>query len=478
MKQDEHHDPGITVPAQQNVGRTSGTIVQRWNDDFTRYRANRRARLWVVYATIARRLLLRDRQAEVARRSRAYAQQPDRDAVEAHQTAAFNRVWAYCLRQVPFYRAWAAEHDLPDRVRHVTDLRHWPVLTKQVVLARHDEVFQGCDPTAAYGTGGTTGTPARYPRGPQDAVGSYADTYSGRAWWGLRPFDPYVHLWGHSHLFGGSRTARVRRALADRAVNAVRLDAYDLSDEALARDLAAVVRTDPVYLVGYTSAVFRLARHVESTGARLRLRRLRAVVVTAETASAADVDVVGRVFRVPVVIEYGSGETGTLATSRGSTWPLHVLWAGCVVQLDAHDDVVVTTLNDRLFPLVNYATGDRAEPGDVRDGNALTLARVLGRRQEVMRVRDVDGRTLELSLILPVHILKLQHGVTAVQFRQTDDLLTIFLSGTQPLDLDAVAASFARELRRDHPGFDPRSVAFRQIASPVLTPAGKHAVFV
>lgn len=432
-----------------------------------------------MYAPALRRMLFTDRQREVAQRSELYVKVKDRTDIELHQVERFNTMWRHCLQSVPFYTRWAQEHSLPRQISRPSDLRDFPLLTKRVLNERADEVFQGGVITAAYSTGGTTGTPVRYPRGEADAQSIYANTYIARAWWDVRPFDSYVHLWGHAHLFGGTPFARLRRQVADRIVNATRLNAYELTPAALESHYRALLKRNPKYLVGYTSAVCRLARHIDAQGdSPLAPSQLRAVVVTAETVTEADVELIRHVFGVPVVTEYGAAETGVIAASCQATWPLQVLWDSFVVLLGADQSIAVTTLNDRLFPLVNYSIGDLAEPGDVVAGNALTLSAVVGRSQDVVRVGTVDGGGLELSAILPVHVLKSEPGIVSVQFAQhRGDRLRIFLHADRPLALEEIAERFHAALRSDHPLYDTASVAFEQIAAPILTKAGKQALF-
>lgn len=436
-----------------------------------------------MHAPLLRSVLLRDRQQLVAKQAELYAQDLSRAEVELHQLDRFNAVWAYCLAEIPFYQAWAAEHDLPSRLGSLSELHAFPLLTKTDIVNRADEVFENGKITAAYSTGGSSGEPARYPRGEKDADASYANIYAGRAWWGIRPFDSYLHLWGHSHLFGGSglsgRVVKAKRKLADAMANAVRVNAYDMTTEALQSHHAALVRANPVYIVGYTSAVFKLARHIESTGADVTgLTKLKAVIVTAETVTKSDADLISRVLGAPVVIEYGAAETGVMALSRGDSWPLQVMWQNNILTIkDA--DIVVTTLTDRLFPLINYAIGDRAEGGDVVNGNALALGAVTGRAKDVVTVATTDGRELELSAILPVHLLKGEPGITAVQFRQEGPSnVRVFLSADRHLTLEGVAKVFNSHMLKDHPDYDPASVQFELVDSPVLTKAGKQALFV
>ncbi|WP_148709958.1 hypothetical protein [Micromonospora sp. M71_S20] len=429
------------------------------------------------------RVLLRTRHRRLKRAITRYSQRPDRAWIERQQVRRFNQTWAYCLAEVPFYRAWRREHGLPERIDRPSALRSFPPLTKEILIARQDEIFQGGRIVDAYTTGGSTGQPTRYPRGADEAGHRWVDAYLGRHWAGIRPTDPSLLLWGHAHLFGSGprgRVAQARRRVADAVMNITRLNAYDLSEPSLLAHYTALRSHDPISLEGYTSAVFKLARYIESNRLDLgrRPRRLRAVVLCAETASDADIALVERVFRAPAVIEYGSAETGVLAMSRRYTRDIRVFWDSFTCLVDDDGELQVTTLNPRLFPLVHYAVGDRVVPSDMIDGNVLAFHAVLGRRQDVVQVAAARG-VLDLSAILPVHILKSYPDIVGVQFRQVSpEDLRIYVEATRQLDLTDVARYFARELSRDHPEFVPSSVNFTQISEPARTTAGKHALFV
>ncbi|AXH00705.1 hypothetical protein DVJ83_16250 (plasmid) [Deinococcus wulumuqiensis] len=359
------------------------------------------------------------------------------------------------------------------------EIQLFPPLTKKEIIGRSDEIFQHGAITQAYSTGGSSGEPTRFPAALHEALDNYARTYAARSWWGLQPMDPYLHIWGHSHLFGGGPVQKLKRRVQDTLSGAMRVNAYDMSEEGIAGHYQALIRQNPMSIIGYTSAVFRLARHIEHHKLRTRgLTRLKAVIVTSETVTEPDIEVLERVFGVPVVIEYGSAETGTIATSRGNSFPLQVLHLSNLVQLASEGGIRVTTLTDRIFPLINYDIGDRGEAAERSGGSVLKLAHVQGRAREVVKVRKVNGQMLELSPILPVHILKSEPGIVAVQYRQHADRLEILLTGHGELPLSELAQLFGQRLGTDHPDFDPASVTFEQVPAPVLTKAGKHALFV
>lgn len=432
---------------------------------------------------LRRTFLMRDRQREVARVGEIYAATTSAVNIENRQVQKFNTVWRYCLAEVPFYRRWAADHGLPSSIGSVSDLHDFPVLQKHDIVENHDEIFQGGRIKLAYSTGGTTGTPTRYPLGPGEALINYANTYAARAWWGIRPFDSYVHLWGHSHLFAGGmrgRIAKAKRRVADDLINATRLNAYDMTEAALHRHYTDMCSSRPSFLVGYTSAVVKLAHFIERTGLdTCPLKAMKAVIVTAETVTELDARIIGRVFATPVVTEYGSAETGTIAVSRGGTWPLQVLWDSFALTVGPDDALAVTTLSPRLFPLIRYGIGDQVTAMPDSLGNVHELAAVRGRAHDVIRVGTVDGDALELSAILPVHILKNDNRVISVQFRQeTEHRLRIFVQAGAPITVPEISSFFAQRLQLDHPSFDPSSVEIEMVREPKLTKAGKHALFV
>jgi phenylacetate-CoA ligase len=428
-----------------------------------------------------RSVFLTGRQREIARKRDLYDRPAPVTEIARAQVDGFNRIWRHCVAEVPFYQRWSRTHGLPERITRLADLADFPVLRKRDVVDHEDEIFQHGRIKDYCSTGGSTGTPMRFPRQPRDTLDAYANLYVGRGWWGLRPFDSFVHLWGHAHLFS-TRPHRwlikARRALADRFVNGTRLNAYDQSEAAVRSHYRAVIARDATYLVGFTSTLFKLARFMQSEGLAPPAR-LRAVVVTAEMVTPAEVELIETAFRVPVVVEYGAGEVGVIAVSRGQTWPLQVFWDSVLVRPADGGGVRLTTLNDRLFPLINYDIGDLV---DIADGDADTVIRIAsvrGRQQDVIRVSSRDGATIELLALMPIQILKYQPGIVAVQFRQDGPgRLRIFLQMRDEPRLSDVAAVFTREVLRYQPTFDPTSVTFELVDEPALTPAGKHRLFV
>jgi phenylacetate-CoA ligase len=148
----------------------------------------------------------------------------------------------------------------------------------------------------------------------------------------------------------------------------------------------------------------RLAAKLFEAGANLPAYPT-VVVIGAETQSEADVAVITRVFRCPVLNRYGTTETGYLAqTCPDNPAVLHVNSAGHILRVIREDGaaaapgesgrVVVTDLTNWVMPFINYDLGDRAVAGGpCHCGRGFpTLTNLEGRTGEV--IRTVNGKLI------------------------------------------------------------------------------------
>lgn len=435
-----------------------------------------------MYPALARATAGRKWRRQVKTFARPYEAGLSRPEIEARQLEKFNEVWGSALESSIFYREWAKRHDLPAAISSLDELDVFPELTKADIVQNADKVFQwvdGREVSDAYVTGGSTGKPGRFPRGAGEGVARRANIFMAREWWGVKMFDPYIHFWGHVHLHAGWKAATKRR-IKDRLVNGMRLSSYRTNEAAQAEYAERMLKTNPAYVIGYTSTIFKVARKLEEMGhGPSDFPRLRALFATSETASQADADQVRRTFGIPLALEYGASELGVVAHSRTDTWPLQVLWDSFIVRVNANGELVITSLDDRIFPLVNYRIGDLVDGGDVVTGNALTLGRIKGRAHEVVPFRDLDGERLDFFVGEPVHVLKGIPGVMSVQYRVVDGTeTTVLVTGSERLDLSLVRDRLVKALRLGHPNLDPASVRLEQTEEPILTPAGKHQMII
>lgn len=194
------------------------------------------------------------------------------------------------------------------------------------------------------------------------------------------------------------------------------------SGETLTRLAPAVVTGDPDSLAA-------MAERIEGGDARVRAR------LVLSSAFALPEPLRERLERLTgaVVVEYYSmAETGPIAWRCPAAGRFHVLSPACVLE-SVGDEIVLTNLRNRLFPLIRYRTGDLGEvrPDDgpcacgSRGDHLVALAGRL-----VSRFVTAAGARVDPSQLQP---LLSRLGARQFQLRQESvDRLVVRLHGEQP----------------------------------------------
>lgn len=416
------------------------------------------------------------------RATNVYQQRVAHDDIEKHQVRHFNRQWSYCVNELPFYQQWQLKNDLPAQIQSLSDLASFPVLRKADLRENLELVFQGLPEGSYYETGGSTAEPTRFPRGEEESDDAFANNYVGRLWWGLKPYEKSVHVWGHSHLYGvGLRryAQKAKRYTLDKLGRTLRLDGYQYSDQAALMQLERIITYRPKHIIGYSSAIARIARAVSPvTQARLHALGLSGIVVTSDTLDAADEATIRSAFQCPIIIEYGAAETGVIAVSRNETHEIRVLWASQLLKANKAGTVRVSTLSKRRFPLINYSLDDTVKTREVTsNGSVLSVSEILGRTADMVTVRTNSESDVVLGVLQLTHIIKSHHAVAAVQYSQLpNSRVRVHAQLDSEADLTEVDQAFRRLLHREYPHIDQSAVEVVSSPHQIRTRAGKHMV--
>lgn len=425
---------------------------------------------------IAKRLL-QSRVPALLEHVQTYAEFEDVKAITQIQCDSFNAHWENAWRNIPFYAAWKAEYKLPERIGGVQDLADFPILTKSVLSDRRSLVVRTPGIERYTLTGGTSGVSTAFPMNSDDAKTSWTNTHLGRHWNGIGPGDRLFMIWGHSHLFSGRGAWRKQfmRQLKDWAANIDRKSAYNLSATELEMMATSINRARPMYVIGYGSCLAQLSYYLKDQGRDLTSAGVHRVVNTSETMVVADVPHVEDAFGCPVVNEYGSAEAGVIGYSEGSLYPVKIFWNDFIVRL-VDRRIVLTTLGDRCFPLINYDTEDLSDDLAPEAGSALELQSLLGKAREIFTIRDVAGQEHDVSVVLFDHVLKQIPQVRSLHYTlQHDGRLKInYTSDGPPLNDFELWNILGQGLAREGITITPEMVVFSHLDLPLQTKAGKR----
>jgi len=399
------------------------------------------------------------------------------------QLADLNTAWKESLARSPWARAMAKTQNLPDRFASWAEFDAiTPVMDKNRLRQTLSRVESVNGRVQWRATGGSTGEPFNFPVWPEEGKVSGLDIWLGRSRQGIRPDDPVFLLWGHAHLLGtGLKGAlnKVKRSAYDRLLGYTRVSAYGLSPAKLTVGCDQLLSRKPRYVIGYSSALDRFARHNSDRADDIAKLNLKAVIATAESFPRSDsAEVISRTFGAPVVMEYGAVETGPLAyQDHHGNYP--VFHAHHRLSLRGGEgptanEILVTSLYPRALPLMRYALGDLAEvaPGDIEQGSLMRLRRVMGRCNDIV--------TLPNAAV--VHSEAFTHCVRDIP--EINAFQVVIGKGAWPriryaasADLpDGTKAEIRRRLSCVHEGLE--GTAFERVDDIALSIAGKHQMVV
>ena len=401
--------------------------------------------------------------------------------IEEYQLKKFNLMWSKASSEINFYKFWKNKFHLPNEIESIHDLVDFPVLLKEDINNYRDLIFDIKGKYKTISTGGSTGVPTTFPVSSGELDEIYANVYICRGWWGIKPFEKVCLLWGHSHLFGSGIKGQLNeylRQIKDNFINTKRLNAYDMRPDTIKKYYNEILRYRPNALIGYSSSLYKISRFIlDNDLTAIKNLKLKAVIATAETLSEIEAICIQKAFGAPVVIEYGSAEMGVVSYSNPGKANV-VLWDTFYCHSDRKNVLHTTSLNDRVFPLINYYTGDLVDKHNNRHG-ILSFNSIVGREKQDLTLKTVSGEKLVCSGILFVHILKNYPFIYSVQCKQiTNTKVLISLVSNKKLDLISVKKFFYEEISKTHPKIDWESIEVRQVLDVIRTIAGKEKIIV
>ena len=209
------------------------------------------------------------------------------DEIKQYQIDHFNKIWHKAIIEIPFYQHWKKKYNLPNFIKSLDELKYFPVLEKKHIQKNQDSIFLSLKNYNVISTGGSTGKPTRFPISDEELLNSYANQYLARGWWGIKPLDRIIFIWGHSHLFGDGIKGKInqyKRLLYDWIINTKRLSAYDMSLNSIEKYYQILKKSNPVMIMGYTSSIYKIAKYIDENNLNIKNHsNLKGVVVTSET---------------------------------------------------------------------------------------------------------------------------------------------------------------------------------------------------
>lgn len=156
--------------------------------------------------------------------------------------------------------------------------------------------------------------------------------------------------------------AGLTEKIKDTILNRVRFDSTTSSVEHFENSISKFKNIKFEYLYGYTSAIVLFCRYLIEKNILLKniCPTIKLVVVTAETCTKEDKEVIEKATGVKVKNEYGSADLGMIAFEC-SYGHFHLVEENLYVETNDNNEIIITDLCNKSFPFVKYKLGDMAK---------------------------------------------------------------------------------------------------------------------
>lgn len=285
-----------------------------------------------------------------------------RDELQTLASEKLQRVLRHAAETVPYYRAYFSKKGLAAENLRLED---FPIVEKKDIRG-HEEEFVSTEWKGRKinwsRTSGSTGEPFRFGRTEYEYT--YTTLWRGMARFGIRPGDKRVLVKGVDETASISPFTKLKRMVYGWLNRCIVIDAHFLakSEANIAAELNRIMAYKPQYFHGYVSSIYLLAQYAEQHGIDLAALKVKAIVTESEKCHDFQRELMERVFKAPVVENYGCVEFGMLAQPAKDGKPCinedHVY-----VETTPEGEAVYTNLDEYGFPLIRFKNGDLIKIG-------------------------------------------------------------------------------------------------------------------
>lgn len=322
------------------------------------------------------------------------------DELEHQQNESLKCLLDFCLGHVPYYQRLLKSLCLTKAdFKTIKDLEKLPILTKDQIKGKWKDFIPANTKTNFTNewTGGSTGEPLKFRMSKECYERGVALLLKGWGFGGYKLGDRLSVIAGASLV---SNTETFKKKAQDLVMNLRHYSSYGMDSQILNEYLLHMNKWKPVFIRGYASSLYILAKHVDENSSKLTFP-LKGIFSTAESLTTRQRELIEKVFRVKVYDNYGLNDGGVSAYECHEHNGMHVDYERSILQTVDDSGVVITgkigkiiatSLYNFAMPFLRYDTGDLGIIDDTNPcpcGNKRPLLKkVYGRTTDYLKLNN------------------------------------------------------------------------------------------
>lgn len=381
--------------------------------------------------------------------------------LETQSWIKYSRLLDYAYNNTVYYKEVFDQLSLkPKDIQSFSDLNQLPVLTKDILIDRGDDLISkeyAKSDLIKDSSGGSTGKPTIFYKDAYRNSIRRADQYRHDKWSGWDIGKKYALLWGAPG--DNSHYKNLKERIYFRYIERnIILDAFDVSVKKYDEFTRQLESYKPSMILGYANLLYQYALYLKKDMPTHKIRP-KGIVSSAETLTSEMREVIEETFHCKVFNRYGSREVGLIASECDRQSGLHINYDNIHLEIvDSHykpvtvgnaGNILVTDYYNKAMPLIRYELGDVGvmSTKQCECGRKLPLLeKVVGRKSDFFKSRDgvlVHGEYF-------THLFYGLEGVKQFQVIQTKvDEVVINIAQSKQADLTIVKSSINSKLGGD-----------------------------
>lgn len=270
------------------------------------------------------------------------------EELEVYQLKQFKELLSFAKLNSVFYQDLYSDIDV-DKIISLKDLEKLPVITKKDLIENTQKIHTKNNFSKLFKatTSGSTGESLVFDREESADSFNRASIFRGYSWYDVSPWELNGYFWG----FNFSKKEKLKTQLLDLLQNRFRLFTYE--EESFKGFVRKLKKSS--YLHGYSSMIYQTAKLINQQGKSVDFK-IKMVKGTSEKIFDKYQDEVQKAFGQKMISEYGATESGIIAFEcpKGN---MHINMEGVIVE-EIENEIVVTNLQMKSFPIIRYKLGD------------------------------------------------------------------------------------------------------------------------
>lgn len=309
------------------------------------------------------------------------------------------KILLYSFKYVPYYISMfknlgIEEVDLKNF--ELKDLKKLPLLEKKVVAEKLDRfVPSNVKKLQYYETSGTTGTPLKIYYSSEDHKRVFAAMVARfHNWAKVNPTDKHITFGGRT-IFK-TKDPKNRFWRYNIFENQLYMSAFHLSPETVKYYVEKINSFNPVFINGYTSAIYYVAKQILEKG--LKTRKIPVILTSSDKLTRQMREIINKAWSAKIFDGYSSVE-GCCLITECEYGKYHISPDAGIIEIldeerrDAEEgEIVATGLLNYSFPLIRYKMGDMAirskEQKCPCGRNMPIIKEILGREEDYLILKD------------------------------------------------------------------------------------------